>query len=117
MRDIWLDPTRTSNWDSDPHSGNPLRGEQVDLLLSLIADHYIRDSTILDIGSGSGLVEEQLFRWLPEALVVGIDYSPAMIAMAVKRLAGRDKQFVTVRHDLCHIQAATLPERDYRIPF
>ena len=69
MRDIWLNPTRTSTWDSDPLSGNPLRGEQVDLLLSLIADHYIPGSTILDIGSGSGLVEEQLFKRLPDALV------------------------------------------------
>ena len=117
MRDIWLNPTRTSNWDRDPHSSNPLRGEQLDLLLSLIADHYIPGSTILDIGSGSGLVEEQLFQRLPEALVVGVDYSPAMIAMAMKRLAGRDKQFVTVQHDLCDIQAAKLPERDYRIAF
>src|SRR5207302_11006797 len=93
MRDIWLNPSRTSNWDSDPLSGNPLRGEQVDLLLSLIADHFTPGSTILDIGSGSGLVEEQLFQRVPEASVVGVDYSPAMIAMAVKRLAGREKQF------------------------
>ena len=117
MRDIWLNPSQTSTWDSDPLSGNPLRGEQVDLLLSLIADHYIPGSTILDIGSGSGLVEEQLFQRLPEASVVGVDYSPAMIAMAAKRLAGRDKQFITVQHDLCNIQAAKLPERDYRIAF
>jgi tRNA (cmo5U34)-methyltransferase len=117
MRDIWLNPTRTSNWDSDPFSGNPLRSEQVDLLLSLIADHYIPGSTILDIGSGSGLVEEQLFQRLPEASVVGVDYSPAMITMAVKRLAGREKQFVTVQHDLRNIHGATLPERDYRIAF
>src|SRR5437588_8432280 len=117
MRDIWLNPTRTSNWDSDPSSGNPLRGEQLDLLLSLIADHYTPGSTILDVGSGSGLVEEQLFQRLPEASVVGVDYSPAMIAMAVKRLAGREKQFVTVQHDLCNTQAAKLPKRDYRIAF
>jgi len=117
MRDIWLNPTRTSTWDSDPLSGNPLRGEQVDLLLSLIADHYIPGSTILDIGSGSGLVEAQLFRRLPDALVVGVDYSPAMIAMAEKRLAGKDKQFVTVQHDLCDIQSAKLPERDYQLAF
>src|SRR5207244_6797761 len=117
MRDIWLNPTRTSNWDSDPLSGNPLRGEQVDLLLSLIADHFTPGSTILDIGSGSGLVEEQLFQRVPEASVVGVDYSPAMIAMAVKRLAGREKQFVTVQHDLCNTQAAKFPKRNYRLAF
>lgn len=117
MRDIWLNPTRTSNWDSDPLSGNPLRTEQLDLLSSLIADHYIPGSTILDIGSGSGLVEEQLFRRLPDASVVGVDYSPAMIAIAAKRLRGKEKQFVIVQQDLCNIQASKLPERDYRVAF
>ncbi len=117
MRDIWLNPTRTSNWDSDPFSGNPLRTEQLDLLLSLIADHYVPGSTILDIGSGSGLVEEQIFQRLPDASVVGVDYSPAMIAMAAKRLRGKDKQFVIVQQDLCNLQASKLPERDYRLAF
>jgi tRNA (cmo5U34)-methyltransferase len=117
MRDIWLNPTRTSNWDSDPLSGNPLRTEQLDLLLSLITDHYVPGSTILDIGSGSGLVEEQLFRRLPDASVVGVDYSPAMMAMSAKRLRGKDKQFVILQQDLCNLQAPKLPERDYRLAF
>jgi tRNA (cmo5U34)-methyltransferase len=69
-----------------------VRTEQLDLLLSLIAEHYVPGSTILDRGSGSGLVEEQLFRRLPEALVAGMDYSPAMMAMAEKRLAGEGQQ-------------------------
>jgi ubiquinone/menaquinone biosynthesis C-methylase UbiE len=114
---VWLNAARTSKWDRDPISGNPVRGEQVDLLLSLITDHYIPGSTILDIGSGSGLVEEQLFERLPDALVVGIDYSPAMMTMAEKRLAGKEQQFVTVRHDLCNIETASLPERHYHIAF
>src|SRR5438045_9614539 len=112
MRDIWLHLTRTSNWDSDPLSGNPLRGEQLDLLLSLIADHYTPGSTILDVGSGSGLVEELLFQRLPEASVVGVDYSPAMIAMAAKRLRGKEKQSVMVQHGLWNNKAAKLPEMD-----
>src|ERR1700756_1143387 len=117
MRNVWLDPTRTSTWDADPLSGNPLRTEQLDLLLSLIADHYVPGSTILDVGSGSGLVEEQLFQRLPDALVVGVDYSPAMIAMAAKRLPAKGDQFVVVQHDLCNIQTSNLPERDYRVAF
>ncbi len=116
-RDVWLDSLRTAEWDKDPLSGNPVRGEQLDLLLSLIADHYLAGSTIIDIGSGSGLVEEELFRRLPDAQVVGIDYSPAMTSMAEKRLAGKEKQFVTVRHDLRNIATAMLPERTYQIAF
>lgn len=116
-RQVWLDQTRTSQWDRDPISGNPVRREQVDLLLSLIADHYTPGSTILDIGSGSGLVEEQLFRRLPDAFVVGIDYSPAMVAMAEQRLAGKEKQFLLVRHDLGEIETARLPDGNYQIAF
>src|SRR5260221_14549446 len=102
--DIWLNSNYISKWDSDPISGNPVRREQVDLLLKLVADHYIPGSTILDIGSGSGLIEEQLFLRLPAALVVGIDYSPALMAIAEKRLADKEEQFVTVRHDLRNIE-------------
>src|SRR5256884_8617397 len=40
-----------------------------------------------------------------------------MIAMAEKRLAGKDKQFVTVQNDLCDIQSVKLPERDYQLAF
>jgi SAM-dependent methyltransferase len=54
---------------------------------------------------------------LPDASVVGVDYSPAMIAMAAKRLRGKDKQFVIVQQDLCNPQAPKLPERDYRLAF
>ena len=116
-RQVWLDENRASKWDSDPTARNPLRDEQVDLLLSLVAEHYISGSTIVDIGSGSGLVEEELFRRVPEALVVGVDYSPAMIALAEKRLAGRGQQFAIVRHDLLNIESAVLPERNYRMAF
>jgi len=117
MRHVWLDTERTSKWDRDPVAGNPVRIEQLDLLLSLIADHYIPGSTILDIGSGSGLVEKELFLRLPKALVVGVVYSPAMMAMAEKRLAAKKLQFVTVRHDLCNIESAKLPEGNYPIAF
>jgi ubiquinone/menaquinone biosynthesis C-methylase UbiE len=82
----------------------------------LIADHYTPDSTILDIGSGSGLVEEQLFRRLPDARV-GIDYSPVMMTMAEQRLAGKEKQLVPVRHDLCNIETVKLPARNYQVAF
>src|ERR1700730_6831781 len=111
--DIWLNSNYISKWDSDPISGNPVRGEQVDLLLSRVADQYIPGSTILDIGSGSGVFEEQRFRRLPHALVVGIDYSPALMAMAEKRLSDKEKQFDTVSSILCISQTANLPERAY----
>lgn len=117
MRDVWLDPTHASKWDADPLSSNPQRGEQLDLLLDLVADHYLPGTTILDVGCGSGLVEERLFRRLPEALVLGVDYSPAMIAMAKERLVGKDKQFTILQHDLNSIEDLRLPFRCYQVAF
>ena len=117
MRDVWLDPTHASKWDADPLSNNPQRGEQLDLLLDLIADHYLPGTTILDVGCGSGLVEERLFRRLPEALVLGVDYSPAMIAMAEERLVGKDKQFTILQHDLNSIEDLRLPIQRCQVAF
>jgi tRNA (cmo5U34)-methyltransferase len=117
MRDVWLDPVHASKWDAHPLSGNPQRAEQLDLLLSLIADHYLPGSTILDIGCGSGLVEEKLFRLLPEALVVGIDYSPVMIAMAKRRLTGKEKQLTILQHDLTALADLRLPVKNCQIAF
>jgi SAM-dependent methyltransferase len=116
-QNVWLDQTHASKWDADPLSSNPQRGEQLDLLLSLITDHYLSGTTILDVGCGSGLVEEKLFRQLPEALVLGVDYSPPMIAMARERLAGKAKQFEIVQHDFNAIDDLRLPVRHYQVAF
>src|SRR5260370_24892902 len=39
------------------------------------------------------------------------------MGMAEKGLEDKEKQFVTVRHDLCDIERAKLPERDYQVAF
>ena len=117
MRDVWLNPAHTAKWDSDPLSQNPLRSEQLDLLLTLILDHYANGSTILDIGSGTGLVEEELFHRLPKASIVGVDYSPAMLAKARERHAHRGDQFVMLQHDLNTLEQLQLPSRNYQIAF
>ena len=44
---------------------------------------------LLDLGIGSGLVEEALFERLPDIEVVGIDRSEAMLAQARTRYRGR----------------------------
>lgn len=104
-------------WDADTISYNPSRPEQLDMLLTLIADEYQPDKAILDLGIGSGLVEEMLFGRIPQAQVVGVDASAAMIALADERLKAFSGQYVTLLHDFTQIEALKLPERTYQVVF
>ncbi len=104
-------------WDADTLSYNPSRPEQLDMLLTLIADEYQPGKTILDLGIGSGLVEEMLFARIPEAQVAGVDASAAMIALADERLKAFSTQYTTILHDLTQIDSLRLPERNYQIAF
>jgi SAM-dependent methyltransferase len=94
-----------------------MRGEQIDILLSIIADEYRAGTTILDIGIGSGRVEELLFERIPEARVVGTDFSPAMIELADAHLARYRDRYEIVRQDLTRPWDVKLPKRDYSIAF
>jgi tRNA (cmo5U34)-methyltransferase len=111
------DPAVAQSWDSDTITLNPSRPEQLDMLLTIIADHYQPDKTILDLGIGTGLVEEMLFKRIPQAQVVGVDGSPAMLELAHKRLQSYASQFTTLIHDLVDIAALQLPPCEYQIVF
>ena len=61
MTDDWRDPSLAQRWSDDPTRWNPLREETVDVLLHLIEAVFEPGRTLLDLGSGSGLVEASLF--------------------------------------------------------
>ncbi len=111
------DPTTAQIWDADTRSYNPSRPEQLDMLLAIIADHYQPDKTILDLGMGTGLVEELLFKRMPQAQVIGVDASPAMLELAYKRLEPFASQYTALIYDLAEINSLQLPPRDYQIVF
>lgn len=113
--DDWKDPQTARNWDADPLSHNPTRVEQLDILLSLVEDEHTPGEAILDIGMGSGIVEEMLLRRVPDAYVVGIDSSEAMLELARRRLQPYSDRYAVVMHDLSQIEAATLPAQTYSI--
>ena len=90
MRDAWQDEGFARRWDSgDALRTNPDRAFQVDLLVALVAESWAAGGRLLDLGVGSGLVEEALFERLPGIRVVGIDHSEAMLAQARARHRGR----------------------------
>ena len=56
QKDAWADKDFADRWDGKNHfRDNPDREEQLDLIVSLLADGCGGDSLILDLGSGSGL--------------------------------------------------------------
>jgi trans-aconitate 2-methyltransferase len=60
----------------------------------------VGDERVLDAGCGSGRVTEQLLARLPRGRVIALDGSPAMLAEARRRLAGKLSQLEFVCTDL-----------------
>jgi SAM-dependent methyltransferase len=116
--DDWKDPQTARGWSADPVSHNPTRPEQLDIMLDLLQAEWRPDRTILDVGIGSGLIEEMIFKRLPEAYVIGVDGSRAMLELAYERLRGYEGQYEVVVHDLTQIDTIELPaDEDFGIAF
>jgi len=81
----WSDPGFAASWEAEADQSNPVRRAQLDLVLELLR---ARDpGAVLDLGVGSGLVAELVLDTLPEAQLIGLDSSRAMLALARERLA------------------------------
>lgn len=119
MKDEWQDLEFATEWDQEARIGirNPTRAEQVDILISYIADFYKPGTALLDLGMGSGLVETQLFARRPDVYVVGIESSRAMIDLARARLAPFEQQYRLIYHDLADFEQIALPLATYSIIF
>jgi len=115
MPDQWCNPDFAENWNRTTLEGNPTRAEQLDILLSIVEKEYQAGKTILDLGMGSGQVEEMLFSRRAEIDVVGVDYSPIMIELAQQRLRSCSEQCTIIQHDFSNIAGLSLPDREYQI--
>lgn len=111
----WHDKEFTVKWDRQIAESYPSRALQVQLLVAMVSGLYQPGQWIVDLGFGSGRVEEQLFRQRDDAQVLGIDSSAAMIDLARERLAPWAGQWRAVQHDLSGIDSAVLPAAAYQI--
>jgi tRNA (cmo5U34)-methyltransferase len=104
------DPVVAERWHAFQHA-HPARVEQLKLLLTVIERASPR--RVLDVGVGSGLVAEAVLDSLPEATLVGVDFSPPMLALAQPRLErfGTRAQLVTA--DLAEPDEIVLPPGPY----
>jgi tRNA (cmo5U34)-methyltransferase len=115
--DDWQNPEFARHWDAVVSGANPSRAEQLDLLTAIVERVYVPGTSVLDLGLGSGLVELALFNRVPEAQIVGVEQSEAMIALAEQRLAPFADRCQIVRHDLADIAKLALPQRTYSVAF
>jgi tRNA (cmo5U34)-methyltransferase len=115
--DDWENPDFAQHWDAVVSAANSSRAEQLDILAANVERVYLPGTSILDLGLGSGLVEPLLFARLPQAQIVGVERSLAMITLAERRLAPFADRCQIVRHDLGEIASLTLPERTYSVVF
>jgi tRNA (cmo5U34)-methyltransferase len=105
----WKDPTTARNWDANGDHINPTRGEQLDILVSLLAEFTNQGEWILDLGCGSGKVEKLIFERIPHSKVIGIDNSEAMAKLALERLTPYADRFIPLHGDLAEFSNLQLP--------
>jgi ubiquinone/menaquinone biosynthesis C-methylase UbiE len=82
-------------------------------LLALLKGTYLAGKSILDLGCGSGIVEEMIFEEIPGARVIGIDSSQAMLELATARLRSWSAQLHLVQADFANIENIQLPESSF----
>ena len=113
----WKKTETATAWDGGGASQLPTRAEQQDVLLALLAASEIGDGAVLDLGIGSGLVAEVVLEYLPEAQLVGIDFSEAMLDLARERLSRFGSRALLRVGDLSDANAIDLPRLRYKAAF
>jgi tRNA (cmo5U34)-methyltransferase len=113
----WRTDETAKAWDSGESHQLPTRAEQQEILLALLAATPIGDGAVLDLGVGSGLVAEAVLDQLPDAQLVGVDFSEAMLELARRRLARFESRATVLRGDLSELDDLELPRVSYRAAF
>lgn len=114
MPDEWLNKDFAEDWDSGGAAEHPVRKEHLDMLVSIISDGHVSGKSILDLGCGSGQVEEMLYVQIPDAHIVGVDSSDVMIELSKKRLGDNFQKLTVINHSLEDIENLKLPKEDYQ---
>ncbi|SFJ87345.1 class I SAM-dependent methyltransferase [Thermoflavimicrobium dichotomicum] len=107
MKDDWHNPEFALHWNKTALEGNPIRGEQMDLLIFLLMQKLRSRATILDLGIGSGQIEEKLLAKRPDLTVIGVDSSQAMLDLAKQRL--NVARCHLIQHDISNIESLAVP--------
>lgn len=114
MKDNWNSKEFVQDWDNRISQNHPTRAEQLDILTSIIFNQYNEGDSIIDIGAGSGQVEEIVFNRIPTAKIVGIDSSTEMIKIARNRLEKFGSNFRQVLKNIPDFEISDSPQDKYQ---
>lgn len=114
---LWQRQETARDWNAGGAGQLPTRAEQQDVLLALLAAADVADGAVLDLGIGSGLVAEAVLDALPDAQLVGLDFSAAMLDLARERLDRFGSRVQLLGHDLSEVDSIELPDLHYRAAF
>ncbi|MBM3491320.1 MAG: class I SAM-dependent methyltransferase [Alphaproteobacteria bacterium] len=98
----------------DPVRRHPTRAEQLDLLVSIVAEQAVDGDRLLDLGCGQGYLAHLLLARHAGLVYVGADRSTAALDQARANLAPQVDRVRLVPADLDVIDAAGLPVGPYR---
>ena len=98
----------------DPIQKHPTRMEQLDLMVSIIADHAEPGDQLLDLGCGVGYVGTLVLDRHPYLHLVGVDVSSESLAIAKTNLAYAANRTTLLQGDLESVNDLRLPDLSYR---
>ena len=107
VKDDWHNPEFALHWDQTALAGNPTRKEQKDLLIFLLEQKLFSNATLLDLGIGSGQIEEKLLARRADITVIGVDASKAMLDLARTWLDTARCQLI--QHDIGDTDTLAVP--------
>jgi len=90
----WKNQKIVENFLTNTRKAIPFGGEQLDIILRLIDKSQTNVTRFVDLGCGDGILAHTLLTQYPDAHGHLIDYSPAMIDAAKKRMNGFDNQTI-----------------------
>ena len=87
---IWQTTHTTRTYLNGVRGAIPLAQEQIDVMLRLVRAACGNEgvTAVLDLGCGDGILGQAILNQHPNAHALFVDFSPPMLAVAEKRLAG-----------------------------
>lgn len=98
----------------DPIRSHPTRGEQLDILATVIADRAVTDDRILDFGCGTGYVAKLILAKRADVSITGIDLKPDSLAEARRNLMPYEDRFDGYAGNLEALNEIDVPDGPYR---
>jgi SAM-dependent methyltransferase len=91
-----------------------LRREQIDILVTVVADSLRPGARVLNLGCGTGKLEHLILDRLPAARLTSVDRSAPMLAVARERLGRYADRVTLVQTDIAQLGGVELPGKPFQ---